>query len=104
MTYLITRTDHPKFSGSEDNVSSSPSRVEDPNVLESMGRYAMSGECCLGIRMREYHTPAKPMSSNFDLYSIGQYAIPYTRGPKTGPRPASSTPKRYLPLVDGVGE
>ena len=97
VAHLMTRTDQPRLTGSELSTSSNSVRFSGVSVLESGWCQGVLGE-------RTRRSPAKPSWSRSSFHATGQYATPYTSGPRTGPRPASSTPRMYGPGAVGVGE
>ena len=111
-THLRTRTDQPRLAGSDPNVSSRFERTCAVNVFESIQQSAAAQTHIVTTvllptpnpQSDENHSPANPSWSSCSWYDSGQYATPYTIGPSTGPRPASSTPMMYGPSPVGVVE
>jgi len=71
------------------------------------------GFCCRGEEEEEEEEeegePSNLCSRSMGLSLFRQYATAYTIGPRTGPRPASSTPRITSPLGSswmdlGIGE
>ena len=89
-----------------------PAEVDRVCVEDAEQLCPLFGRQCFGVwavvlcvvRCRAGCSPAKPSWSRSCFHATGQYATPYTSGPRTGPRPASSTPRMYGPGAVGVGE
>ena len=101
----LTCTRQPSVMGisPETIFSKYPSRTDSFNTLESMHR--RENVCAEDRRkkwranrvlhhsaQRQYHLPSYPIFFNASLSSTAHQQHPYTSGPSTGPRPASSIP------------